>query len=152
MKKTNNPPKMKWYNYLVYLGLPLNAFVTLIIIVLYGRLLDPLMQVLSTIDIGTILVCAYPFFINIIAFFLTLVLKRSLKKFKTYAPKLITFWYIFPILSNIGSLLVMQPLWQYMQGMDIILVSMIVGLLLKALIMIPANAFYFLKREEIFGN
>ena len=156
MKNTNKPLKMKWYNYLVYFWLPLNILLGLINLVVLGKMFSPVIVALFSSDlkipsenkIDLFALLYILLFMCIIPFFYTLALRRSLKKFKHCAPKLVSFWYVLSALTFAGFFVFLL----IRVDVSTELVYLLVFLILRALIAVPNNALYFYKRSALFAK
>ena len=159
MKNTDSTPKMKWYNYLTYFWLPLFTFFCTVLLIVELRMYAPLIVALCSpkfeIDLSKLrdlfIVLYMMLFLCVLPLIYTMIVKRSLKNFAPLAPKLLSFWYVLPILLNLGfvSLLIF---WDDPSAGSLIGITLgqTLFLIVRALIVMPANALYFLKRAELF--
>ena len=151
--KNTNTPKMKWYNYLVYFWLPLNIFFDLLFALFVGRMFDPAMAVLFSPKYEVApSKGVYLFYLMLLLFLCifpvvyTIIVRENLRKLTYNAPKLLTFWYAMPVLSNIlACQIIFQAGWEHF------LCVVALGTL-KAAIMIPINNAYFSKRADLFDD
>ena len=159
MKNTDSTPKMKWYNYLTYFWLPLFTFFCTVLLIVELRMYAPLIAALCSpkfeIDLSKLrdlfIVLYSMLFLCVLPLIYTMIVKRSLKKFAPLAPKLLSFWYVLPILLNLGfvSLLIF---WDDPSAGSLIGITLAqtLFLIVRALIVMPYNSLYFLKRAELF--
>ena len=172
MRKKKKKIGMKWYNFLVYLWLPIVVIVTLISTVASGLSMAGLTIAsieAGALDTNVIVAGVYSVFVGLFMFVYTIELRRSLRTFEHKGPRLLVVWYLLPILFNLGSAIITRPMWnkaaanvsELFPAMAAEKVSQYIlyaflGLILvafaRAFFMILLSVPYFMKREDKFDE
>lgn len=155
--KNTNTPKMKWYNFLVYFWLPINIFFNLLLTVLMWRMFTPVItalfsfkyEVIPTKGTELFLLIYLLLFMCVLPLVFTIIVRENLRKFTPRAPKLLSYWYILPVLLNMGVLLITNLFGDNSDFMVFIMPMVVFGII-KALVMILSNNLYFYKRAAFF--
>ena len=158
MKKLKKELGMKWYNFLVYLWLPLNVLASLVITAFCGILTFEYLKTMDNelFDINWVITFVYFAVVALIMFIFTIELRASLRKFISRGPKLLAVWYMLPVIFDIGLLFVTQPLWPTEAPISQYVLLAFLGLVavafVRSFVMILLNVSYFVKREELFDD
>lgn len=151
MKNTNNLG-IKWYHFLVHFWLPLNIFVNLLLLVVTGRALFPAIKFSLSCDYELLAIekvgmffLAYIFaFMLILPLIYTIIVRSDLRRVSSRAPQTLSFWYVLPILINVGLVIFVLIFKGPAYTLPWVLIT--VFCVIRAVIMIPQNNRYLFKR------